>query len=90
MCNKLAFMFIKHYLCIIKLANKLNMEKETAKILPIQPTLKAMEIGEMVAFSLTQLNGVRSSAVTIGTMYNKKFKTHVNRVGNVLEVTRIY
>ena len=43
-------MFIKHYLCIIKLANKLNMEKETAKILPIQPTLKAMEIGEMVAF----------------------------------------
>ncbi|WP_418810724.1 hypothetical protein [Paraprevotella xylaniphila] len=49
-----------------------------------------MEIGEMVAFSLTQLNGVRSSAVTIGTMYNKKFKTHVNRVGEVLEVTRIY
>ena len=51
-------MFIKHYLCIIKLANKLNMEKETAKILPIQPTLKAMEIGEMVAFSLTQLNEI--------------------------------
>ena len=66
------------------------MEKETAKILPIQPTLKAMEIGEMVAFSLTQLNEVRSTAVTIGTMYNKKIKTHLNRAGNVINVTRIF
>lgn len=65
------------------------MEKKEAEKLPIHPTLRAMNVGDVVMFSLTQLNGVRSSAVTIGTMLNKKFKTHVNRTDNVLEVTRI-
>ena len=65
------------------------MEKKEAEQLPIHPTLRAMNVGDVVMFSLTQLNGVRSSAVTIGTMLNKKFKTHVNRTDNVLEVTRI-
>ena len=57
--------------------------------LPIHPTLRAMDVGDVVKFSLTQLAGVRSSAVTIGTMYDKKFSTHVNRIDNVLEVTRV-
>lgn len=65
------------------------MEKEIVEKLPIQPTLKAMDVGATKTFSLTQLNGVRSSAVTIGTMYGKKFTTHVNRDKNVLEVTRL-
>ncbi len=65
------------------------MEKENDKKIPIQPTLKTMEVGEKVDFSLTQLNGVRASAVTIGTMHDKKFSTHVNRERRVLEVTRL-
>ncbi len=77
------------YICIIKLINKIYMEKKIEEKLPIHPTLKAMNVGDVVAFSLTQLNGVRSSAVTIGTMYNKKFTTHVNRIDKVLEVTRL-
>lgn len=64
------------------------MEKKTVEKLPIHPTLKAMNVGDVVSFPLKQLNGVRSSAVTIGTMHNKKFATHVNRVDMVLEVTR--
>lgn len=65
------------------------MKKETIEKLPIHPTLRAMNVGDVVKFSLTQLAGVRSSAVTIGTMYDKKFSTHVNRDDKVLEVTRI-
>jgi hypothetical protein len=65
------------------------MKKEMTEKLPIHPTLRAMDVGDVVKFSLTQLAGVRSSAVTIGTMYDKKFSTHVNRIDNVLEVTRV-
>lgn len=65
------------------------MQNESVKKLPVHPTLKAMEIGEVKSWPLIQTNAVRSSAQTLGLMYNKKWKTHVNRENNTIEATRV-
>lgn len=65
------------------------MQKEMTKKLPVHPTLKAMAVGEKKAWPLIQVNAVRSSAQTLGLMFNKKWVTHVNRDEGVIEATRV-
>lgn len=55
----------------------------------INPVLRTMDVGQTESWPLIQLNAVRSSAVTIGTQFEKKYSTHVNRENGTVEVTRI-
>jgi len=66
------------------------MQNEEVKKLPVHPTLRAMEVGEVRSWPLLQTNAVRSRAQTLGLMYNKKWSTHVNRETGTIDVTRVY
>lgn len=68
------------------------MSKEIGKELEkkaVMPTLRKMRVGEIIEFSLRQLNSVRSCTSTVGAIERMKFTTYIDRDNYVVVVKRI-
>lgn len=72
-----------------KSATLLDYAKKEEVRRTINPVLRTMNVGQTESWPLIQLNAVRASAVALGTQFNKKYTTHVNRENGTVEVTRI-
>lgn len=59
-----------------------NLEK-------IRPMLTALEVGDVVVFSISRLKSVRTQASELGAILNRRFKTKTNRENQTITVSRI-
>lgn len=55
----------------------------------IRPTLWNMAIGETVTFHILKLKSVRTQASELSAMYERQYKTHLDREARTVEVTRV-
>ena len=55
----------------------------------ITPVLRALDVGNSTVFPIDRLRSVRTIASEVGVMYNRKFKTSVNRADRTITVTRV-
>lgn len=65
------------------------MEEGKYKANPIQPTLMDMKVGDTVPFPIRRLGSVKNSCSHVGTQYDRKFKTSLDRKAQTVKVTRI-
>lgn len=87
--KKLAYMFIKHYICTIKLNIKLQTTEDMAKKKTITGELEPMKIGESKEFPASLCTTARSMASMLGFKWNRVYKTETDRERRVVIVKRI-
>ena len=62
------------------------MQQET---LPIVPTLRDMQVGDMVTFPLCRLNSVKNTCSNVSLLYHRKYTTKLSRQDNIVKVFRL-
>lgn len=55
----------------------------------IRPVLVSLEIGASVSFPISRLKSVRTQASELGAIYNRQFKTKIDRNNQTITVTRV-
>lgn len=55
----------------------------------IAPTLRQMEIGEVVYFPIDRFNSVTTTCSVIGMMIRRKFRTRTDRKKEMVAVMRV-
>lgn len=88
MSIKLAGMFNKHYICIVKLNIKLQITEKMAKKKTITGELEPMKIGDSKEFPASLCTTARSMASMLGFKWNRTYKTETDRERRVVIVTR--
>lgn len=88
MSKKLARLFNKHYICIVKLNIKLQTTEEIMKKKTVTSELEPMIIGEKKEFPAALSTTVRSMASMLGFKWDRVYKTETDREKRVVIVTR--
>ncbi len=66
------------------------MARQNEEKMSIQPTLKLMQVGEMVAFPVERHNSVKTSCTLLGYVSPfPKFSSHINRENMTVEIIRV-
>lgn len=56
---------------------------------PIWPQLRDMEVGTNIDFPIQRMNSVKNACSSYGTIYNRQFKTKIDKERQIILVTRI-
>lgn len=56
---------------------------------PLRPKIIGLEIGEKVDFPIHRMASVKTSCSELALIYNRKFKTKLNRKQETITVSRI-
>lgn len=78
-------MFTKHYFCIIKLKEKINMAKKHS----LTNEFAAMKIGDKREYPAERCSTVYSMASMMGFRLDRKYQTETDRERRVITVTRL-
>ena len=62
------------------------MEEKKA---PIWPRLRDMAVGADIDFPLRRMNSVKNACSSYGTIYNRQFRTKIDKGRQIILVTRI-
>ena len=56
---------------------------------PIWPRLRDMAVGEDIYFPIQRMNSVKNACSSYGIIYNRKFRTKIDKERQIILVTRI-
>lgn len=56
---------------------------------PIWPRLRDMEVGTDIDFPIRRMNSVKNACSSYGTIYNRQFRTKIDKERQIIRVTRI-
>ncbi len=56
---------------------------------PIWPQLRDMAVGEDVIFPIRRMNSVKNACSSYGVIYNRQFRTKIDKERQIILVTRI-
>ena len=60
-----------------------------AKKAPIWPRLRDMDVGTGIDFPIRRMNSVKNACSNYGIIYNRKFRTKIDKERQIILVTRI-
>lgn len=75
-------MFIKHYICTIKLIIKMRNKQ------PIVPIVREMDIGDIVEYPLERMRVVKATVSMLGVELGRKYRTYIDKVNRIIRVVR--
>lgn len=55
----------------------------------IRPTLYEMKVGDSISFPILRLKSVRTQASELGMMFERQYKTRIDRATRTIEVERV-
>lgn len=64
------------------------MSKFWDEKLPVATQIRTMEAGECLSFPMSKLLNIRANLCSYGLTLNRRYRSHVNREDNCIEVTR--
>jgi len=67
----------------------MKITKKNDENMPIMTQIRAMEVGEMLAFPTANVASIRANLYTYNLMLNRKYRSHVNREKQCIEVRRL-
>ena len=82
-------MFIKHYICTIKLNIKSKNKKKMPKKQTFTSEFEQMKVGDTKDYPASRYTSVRSLASTMSFMLNRKYSTCIDRERRIVTVTRV-
>lgn len=56
---------------------------------PIWPRLRDMAVGEHIDFPIQRMNSVKNACSSYGIIYNRQFRTKIEKERQIILVTRI-
>lgn len=56
---------------------------------PIWPRLRDMEVGADIDFPIRRMNSVKNACSSYGIIYNRQFRTKIDKDRQIILVTRI-
>ena len=56
---------------------------------PIWPRLRGMAVGEDIDFPIQRMNSVKNACSSYGIIYNRQFRTKIDKERQIILVTRI-
>lgn len=64
------------------------MVKKNSKTDKIRPAITGLRVGQSTEFPILRMKSVRTQASELGAIYDRKYKTHTDRINRVIVVTR--
>ena len=77
------------YLCSIKLVNNMIMANKNPKKIALSIKINTLTIGKTVTFPIERMAVVKNTASYLGTVFQKKFTTHMDRDARTITVKRL-
>lgn len=64
------------------------MAKNNSIATKIRPVITGLRVGQSTEFPILKMKSVRTQASELGAIYDRKYKTHIDRINRVIVVTR--